>query len=318
MKSKKLKNKSSKKKQVLSMIDSKKFDLNKFKVPNIISIEGTKKKIGNFYSNFKKRRELEKKRAEKNRKLETKREIQRQKKEAQRDKLNKLKEEKLKILAQQRLVIENEKQVKRNEERRQKVEAKRLKIEQQKIKDEEAKKLREDARNIKEEELRIKMLERQRIREEKIKIKEEAIKAKAIELQKIRELQERQIELQTKNNELCLQQCKDSSDDSSDEKIAIDNQISGALGQISIAVENYPNLQASSNFLHLQSTLNEVEAQLSASRRSFNSAVTDYNNKVEMFPSSIVASRMGLKERLWFEAPEIKKGDLNVGALFNN
>lgn len=105
---------------------------------------------------------------------------------------------------------------------------------------------------------------------------------------------------------------------SSDEKIAIDNQISGALGQISIAVENYPNLQASSNFLHLQSTLNEVEAQLSASRRSFNSAVTDYNNKVEMFPSSIVASRMGLKERLWFEAPEIKKGDLNVGALFNN
>ena len=44
MKPKKLKNKSPKKKQVLSMIDSKKFDLNKFKVPNIISIEGTKKK----------------------------------------------------------------------------------------------------------------------------------------------------------------------------------------------------------------------------------------------------------------------------------
>jgi len=105
---------------------------------------------------------------------------------------------------------------------------------------------------------------------------------------------------------------------SSDEKIAIDNQISGALGQISIAVENYPDLKASSNFLHLQSTLNEVESQLSASRRSFNSAVTHYNNKVEMFPSSIVASRMGLKERQLFKAPEIKKGNLNVGALFNN
>ena len=48
MKLKKSKDKSSKKKQVLSRIDSKKFDLNKFKVPNIISIEGTKKKIGNF------------------------------------------------------------------------------------------------------------------------------------------------------------------------------------------------------------------------------------------------------------------------------
>tara|TARA_B100001094_G_C18172088_1_gene795711 strand:- start:722 stop:1291 length:570 start_codon:yes stop_codon:yes gene_type:complete len=105
---------------------------------------------------------------------------------------------------------------------------------------------------------------------------------------------------------------------SSDEKIALDNKISGALGQISIAVENYPNLQASSNFLHLQATLNEVEAQLSASRRSFNSAVTSYNNKVEMFPSSIVASRMGLKERQWFKAPEMKRGVVNVGALFNN
>ena len=65
MKSKKLKTKSSKKKQVLSMIDSKKFDFNKFKVPNLISIEGTKKKIGNFYSNFKKQRELEKKNSRK-------------------------------------------------------------------------------------------------------------------------------------------------------------------------------------------------------------------------------------------------------------
>ena len=62
------------------MIDSKKFDFNKFKVPKLISIDGTKKKIGNFYINFKKQRELEKKRAEKNRKLEIKKDLQRQKK----------------------------------------------------------------------------------------------------------------------------------------------------------------------------------------------------------------------------------------------
>ena len=48
MKQKKSKNKSSKKKQIFSMMESKKFDLNKFKVPNIISIEGTKKKKRNL------------------------------------------------------------------------------------------------------------------------------------------------------------------------------------------------------------------------------------------------------------------------------
>ena len=66
MKQKKLKSKNTKKKQAIYLINSKKFDFKKFKVPNIISIEGNKKKIGSFYINFKKRREMEKKRDEKN------------------------------------------------------------------------------------------------------------------------------------------------------------------------------------------------------------------------------------------------------------
>ena len=64
-------------------------DLDKIKIPKIISIKDTKKKIGNFYSNYKREKEREKIRAEKNRKLEEKREILRQKKQAQKERLDK-------------------------------------------------------------------------------------------------------------------------------------------------------------------------------------------------------------------------------------
>lgn len=68
-----------------------------------------------------------------------------------------------------------------------------------------------------------------------------------------------------------------------------------SLGNIIVAVENYPELKANQNFLQLQSALNEIEEQFSAARRAYNAAVTDYNNTVEMFPTNIFASIMGLK-----------------------
>ena len=105
---------------------------------------------------------------------------------------------------------------------------------------------------------------------------------------------------------------------SDNEKVALDNQISTALSGIMIAVENYPDLKASQNFLQLQASLNEIEEQLSAARRAFNAMVTEYNNSVQMFPSNIMASYMNLEERNWFEAPEVKKGDINVKELFDN
>ena len=70
-----------------------------------------------------------------------------------------------------------------------------------------------------------------------------------------------------------------------------------------MAVENYPDLKASTNFLQLQGTLNEVEEQLAASRRAFNAAVTLYNNSIEVFPSNIIASVMNYKRRTLFEIP---------------
>lgn len=104
---------------------------------------------------------------------------------------------------------------------------------------------------------------------------------------------------------------------SSDEATAMDGQFSRALRGIMVAVEAYPELKASENFQQLQRTLNEVEEQLSAARRAFNAAVTDFNNAVEMFPTNLMAGLMGYRRRQLFEIPETERQTPNVGNLFN-
>ncbi len=105
---------------------------------------------------------------------------------------------------------------------------------------------------------------------------------------------------------------------SSEEKVALDNSLTGKLGGLMVAVENYPDLKASDNFLQLQSSLNEIEEQISAARRAYNAMVTSYNNGVEMFPSSIIASIMKYKTKKVFEIPEIQRKNVDVNSLFNN
>jgi len=103
---------------------------------------------------------------------------------------------------------------------------------------------------------------------------------------------------------------------SNDEKVALDNQISKSIGGIMVAVENYPDLKASENFVNLQRTLNEVESQISASRRAYNAAVTDYNNGVETFPKNMLAGMMGYKRKEVFFIPEAERQNVNVANLF--
>lgn len=94
------------------------------------------------------------------------------------------------------------------------------------------------------------------------------------------------------------------------------NELSRALGQLRVSVENYPELKASNNFLQLQRSLNEVEEQLAAARRAFNSAVTDYNNAVQTFPNSLIAGAMGFSVRQMFVADEHKRADVDMRQLF--
>ncbi len=104
---------------------------------------------------------------------------------------------------------------------------------------------------------------------------------------------------------------------SGDERVDVENQITREIGSILVQIEAYPNLKANQNFLQLQASLNEVEEQLSATRRFFNSAVTGYNNAIEMFPTNVIASQMNYRRRKVFEATEQDRQNVDVQSLFN-
>ncbi|MFH1519961.1 MAG: LemA family protein [Candidatus Omnitrophota bacterium] len=105
---------------------------------------------------------------------------------------------------------------------------------------------------------------------------------------------------------------------SDDDKVELDNKISKALGGIMIAVENYPDLKANQNFLQLQGSLNEIEEQISAARRAYNTVVTDYNNAIEMFPTNLMASMMNYRFKKVFEIAEAERKNVDVKGLFSN
>jgi LemA protein len=102
------------------------------------------------------------------------------------------------------------------------------------------------------------------------------------------------------------------------EKIALDAKVTSALGSIMVAVENYPELKANENVMHLQHSLNEIEEQISAARRAYNQAVTDYNNALEMIPTNFMANAMGYTRKEVFEILETQRQNVNVKELFNN
>ena len=104
----------------------------------------------------------------------------------------------------------------------------------------------------------------------------------------------------------------------SDEKVSLENQISGMMKNLMVSVENYPELKASEQFSLLQRSWNETEEQISAARRAFNAAVTQYNNAVEKFPSNIFASMFGHKRREVFVIAETERQNVNAKALFNS
>ena len=101
-----------------------------------------------------------------------------------------------------------------------------------------------------------------------------------------------------------------------DDKIKAENSLSSALAGLKVTLEAYPDLKANQNFLQLQEEIADVENKLSSVRRYFNSATKEYNNKVQTFPSNVVAGMFGFHKEMMFDlgetraehekAPEIK------------
>jgi len=80
-----------------------------------------------------------------------------------------------------------------------------------------------------------------------------------------------------------------------------ENALVGSLRQLFAVAEGYPDLKASHNFLELQRQLAETEDRIQAARRFYNANVRDYNNRCEMFPTSLMAGLFGFRPEQFFE-----------------
>lgn len=94
---------------------------------------------------------------------------------------------------------------------------------------------------------------------------------------------------------------------STEEEIKADGELSRALGRLMMVAEAYPDLKANTNFLNLQENLKETEDKIQYARQFYNDSVLNYKNKLEMFPSNIVAGIFNFKPEAFFEAEEAAK-----------
>ena len=85
------------------------------------------------------------------------------------------------------------------------------------------------------------------------------------------------------------------------EKADLDNQLSGALKTIMAVSENYPDLKANQNFSELSEELRNTENKISFSRQFYNDTVTMYNQKLQIFPSNIIANMFNFTPRELFK-----------------
>ena len=82
------------------------------------------------------------------------------------------------------------------------------------------------------------------------------------------------------------------------------NMLTGALKSLFAVAENYPELKANQNFINLQSQLAETEDKIAYSRQFYNDTVLMYNNKIQMFPSNLLARQFNFNEAEFFEVEE--------------
>ncbi len=83
-----------------------------------------------------------------------------------------------------------------------------------------------------------------------------------------------------------------------------EGQLTAALGGLRVVAEQYPQLRATENFQQLQRQLSELEDEIQASRRIYNSNVQQFNTRIQQFPASIPAKQMGYTEKEYFAIAE--------------
>ncbi|HPT14399.1 MAG TPA: LemA family protein [Bacteroidales bacterium] len=94
-------------------------------------------------------------------------------------------------------------------------------------------------------------------------------------------------------------------------------QLTSDLSKLLVIVEQYPQLKANENFMQLQNELERTENRINVERRNFNDAVQQYNTKLLKFPTNLLASMFGFKEKAYFEADKGAENAPKVDDLFN-
>lgn len=97
-----------------------------------------------------------------------------------------------------------------------------------------------------------------------------------------------------------------------EDQMKADGELTKAVSKLFALSENYPDLKANQNFMDLQNQLNETENKIAMSRQFYNDIVLQYNNKVQMVPSNIVANMFKFKEETFFEAGETERENVQV------
>ncbi|MBK7130999.1 MAG: LemA family protein [Crocinitomicaceae bacterium] len=95
------------------------------------------------------------------------------------------------------------------------------------------------------------------------------------------------------------------------DKIAAEIALSGAMSQFSMQMEAYPDLKSNQNFMQLQHELSDIENKLAAVRRFFNSATKELNNKVQKFPSNIIAGMFKFSQEPYFDLGVVQREELD-------
>ncbi|PIP28105.1 MAG: hypothetical protein COX29_02970 [Candidatus Moranbacteria bacterium CG23_combo_of_CG06-09_8_20_14_all_35_22] len=96
------------------------------------------------------------------------------------------------------------------------------------------------------------------------------------------------------------------------EKAQAENMLSGTLKSLFAVSENYPELKANQNFLELQRELTDTEDKIMASRRFYNGNVRDFNTKLQVFPTNLIAGMLKFSAREFFEMDEKEKENVKV------
>ncbi len=97
-----------------------------------------------------------------------------------------------------------------------------------------------------------------------------------------------------------------------EDEMKANNELTNAITKLFALTESYPDLKANQNFIDLQQELKETENKIASSRQFYNDTTLNYNNKIEMFPSNIIANLFHFQTESFFKANETERENVKV------